>query len=219
MIIDCHVHIDQPGEAGQDPAADLLRAADRMGIDLLCVSALLGAERQQPTPEEIRESNDLVWSAVETHPERIAGYCYLNPCYLQQSLEEMERCIANGPFPGVKLWVSLFCDQPNLDPIAERAAELKAPILQSRDQLEPTHVGGAVVRLASPPNRGRERPLALVETNRPAWHACEGGKLVDGVGGLVLLGHCTRRVMRSSGSGLCVGFFTAASHLVKNEAR
>ena len=128
MVIDCHVHLrPYPGNV-EDPAGDLLRAADRMGIDRLCVSALVGGE--QPTPEEIRQSNDLVWEAVEKHPDRYVGFCYVNPCYLYQSLEELDRCIAQGPFRGVKLWVAMHCDQPNLDPIAQRARELRAPVLQ-----------------------------------------------------------------------------------------
>jgi hypothetical protein len=128
MIIDIHVHLRLPGGGSDDAAGDLLHFADRMGIDQLCVSALVGGE--QPTVEQVREANDTVWRAVEEHPDRFIGFCYLNPCYLFQSLDEMDRCIASGPFRGVKLWVAMLSDQPNLDPIAERAAALGTPILQ-----------------------------------------------------------------------------------------
>ncbi len=128
MIIDAHVHIHPRRDDPDDPGGYLLPFADRMGIDKLCVSTLIGGE--QPSPEEIRQSNDTVWQAVERHPDRIIGFCYLNPCYLYDSLDEMDRCIANGPFRGVKLWVAMHSDQPNLDPLADRAAELDVPILQ-----------------------------------------------------------------------------------------
>ena len=128
MIIDCHVHID-PNETPTDQrGAELLRFADRMGIDKLCASVLIGGE--QPTPEQVQESNDIVWQAVQQHPDRFIGMCYVNPCYLYHSLEELDRCIASGPFRGVKLWCAMHSDQPNLDPVADRAAELGAPILQ-----------------------------------------------------------------------------------------
>ena len=52
MIIDCNVHIHRYHDASEDCGADLLPAADRMGIHKLCVSVLLGGE--QPTPEDIR---------------------------------------------------------------------------------------------------------------------------------------------------------------------
>ena len=128
MVIDDHVHIEPHLGDPDDPGAYLLPPADRMGIDKLCVNTLIGG--QQPTPDDIRASNDLVWRALENHPDRFIGFCYLNPCYLYQSLDEMDRCIANGPFQGVKLWCSMHADQPNLDPIAQRAAELAAPVLQ-----------------------------------------------------------------------------------------
>ena len=63
MIIDCHVHIHRYHDASEDCGADLLPAADRMGIHKLCVSVLLGGE--QPTPEDIRRSNDTVARAIE----------------------------------------------------------------------------------------------------------------------------------------------------------
>jgi predicted TIM-barrel fold metal-dependent hydrolase len=127
VIIDCHVHVNPPAD-GERPGEYLLPFADRMGIDKLCLSRIDG--NQQPTPEQIEAANDLTWDAVRAFPDRFIGFCYLNPCYLYHSLEEVERCLSRGPFGGIKLWVSMWSDQPNLDPIAERAAELGVPVLQ-----------------------------------------------------------------------------------------
>ncbi len=129
MVIDCHVHIQGNRGTSEDRMGYLLEYADRVGIDRLCLS--LGTSRDHsPAPETFRRDNDMVWRALEMYPDRYIGFCYLNPCYLDESLEEIERCIAAGPFVGIKLWVAMLCDHPNLDPICERAAELGAPILQ-----------------------------------------------------------------------------------------
>ena len=129
MIIDCHVHINSGHGHGDDLMADMIRHADRMGIDQLCLS--LGFSRDHsPSPEVVEGENNLVWQEVERRPDRIIGFCYLNPNYTAASLAEMDRCIVRGPFRGIKLWVALPCDHPNLDPICERAAELGAPIQQ-----------------------------------------------------------------------------------------
>lgn len=153
MIIDCHVHIHRYHDASEDCGADLLPAADRMGIHKLCVSVLLGGE--QPTPEDIRRSNDTVARAIECYPDRYVGYCYLNPCYLLDSLREIDRCIVDGPCKGIKLWVSMHSDQPNLDPIAERACELGVPVLQHTwikttgnlaNEPEPRHLAALAAR-------------------------------------------------------------------------
>ena len=153
VIIDCHVHIHQYYKDLQDCGGSLLPAADRMGIDKLCVSVLLGGE--QPTPEDIVRSNDTVAAAIQRYPDRYVGYCYLNPCYLLQSLDEINRCIVEGPCRGIKLWVAMHSDQPNLDPIADRAAELRVPILQHTwikttgnlaNEPEPRHLAALAAR-------------------------------------------------------------------------
>jgi len=129
MIIDCHVHVNGGYGSESDRMADMIRFADRVGIDKLCLS--LGYSRdQQPSPEVIEGENDIVREEVERRPDRYIGMCYLNPNHLAHALGEMDRCIANGPFRGVKLWVAAPMSHPNLDPICERAAELGAPILQ-----------------------------------------------------------------------------------------
>jgi predicted TIM-barrel fold metal-dependent hydrolase len=129
MVIDCHVHVQGSWGTEEDRMGYLLEYADRMGIDRLCLS--LGTSRDyRPDMDTIRRDNDMVRDVLELHPDRYVGFVYLNPCYLQDSLDEIERCIADGPFTGIKLWVALHCSEPNLDPICERAAELGAPVLQ-----------------------------------------------------------------------------------------
>jgi len=154
MIIDCHVHIRSGYDDPDERVGGLIQYGDRMGIDRMCLS--LGTSREHyPNPDIITESNEMVWEAVEQHPDRFIGFCYLNPCYLYHSLGEMDRCIVNGPFRGIKLWIAMHCDQPNLDPVAERAAELGVPILQHTwikitgnlpDESEPRHLAALAER-------------------------------------------------------------------------
>jgi len=84
----------------------------------------------EPTPEELRTQNDEVLRAIAHSPDRVLGFVYLNPKHQEASLRELDRCVANGPLVGVKLWIALRCNREELDPLVRRAAELKAPILQ-----------------------------------------------------------------------------------------
>jgi len=131
VTIDCHVHLLGQAEGPLERGENLLRHADRVGIDIMCVSlGRFGGYHDASSLEKVAGNNAEVQSAVERWPDRFIGFCYLNPCYLPQSLAEIDRRIADGPFRGIKLLLDMFCDQPNLDPIAERAAELGAPIQQ-----------------------------------------------------------------------------------------
>ncbi|MBP6783326.1 MAG: amidohydrolase family protein [Verrucomicrobiales bacterium] len=130
MIWDLHCHLS--GVSGTTPGermAQLIAIADRMGIERLCV--YMGMKwSQDPDPDDLRRQNDEVLQAITRFPERTFGFVYLNPKHLDVSLAELERCVAKGPMVGVKLWVAKHCNAPELDPIIERAAELKAVIFQ-----------------------------------------------------------------------------------------
>ena len=68
--------------------------------------------------------------ALRPWPDRAFGFVYLNPKHLDFSLSEFDRCVRDGPMVGVKLWVAKRCNASELDPIAERATRIHAPILQ-----------------------------------------------------------------------------------------
>ncbi len=108
-----------------------MRGADRVGIERMCLSLGIYRSYHEPHPlDAMRVHNDDVQSVIERWPDRFIGFCFLQPSYLPQSLEEMDRRIANGPFRGVKMLYDIYCDEPNYDPIADRAAELGVPIQQ-----------------------------------------------------------------------------------------
>jgi uncharacterized protein len=130
MIWDLHVHLSGvDGVTPEERLARMIAVAERMGIERLCV--YLGLTfTEDPSPETFRRDNDQVLRAIGKFPDRAFGFVYLNPKHVEASLAELERCVANGPMVGVKLWVALRCSAPELDPIVKRAAELKAVIYQ-----------------------------------------------------------------------------------------
>jgi predicted TIM-barrel fold metal-dependent hydrolase len=130
-IWDVHCHLANP-LTGKDPAARLgrlIEVADRMGISRVCV--YMGMKwTYDPTPDDLRQQNDQVLTAIRRWPDRAFGFVYVNPKHGRASLDEINRCIADGPMVGVKLWVAMRANSPELDPIVERATELKAVIFQ-----------------------------------------------------------------------------------------
>ncbi len=129
-IWDLHCHLS--GVPGADPAERLgllIEFADRLGIEKLCV--YMGMKwSHDPSPQDMRKQNDEVLQALDTWHHRAFGFVYLNPNHVKESLAELERCVARGPMVGVKLWVARHCNAPELDPIVERAMELKAIVFQ-----------------------------------------------------------------------------------------
>ena len=129
-IWDLHCHLS--GIEGRNPAqrmTRLLRYADRMGIARLCV--YMGMRWSYvPSPADMRQQNDDVLEAIAAYPDRVLGFVYLNPQHTDESLRELDRCVADGPMVGVKLWVATRANEARLDPLIERATELQAPVFQ-----------------------------------------------------------------------------------------
>jgi predicted TIM-barrel fold metal-dependent hydrolase len=129
-IWDLHCHLSSVlGNTPEARLRKLLEYADRMGIARLCV--YMGMEwSYDPSPKKMRQDNDEVLRALRHFPDRAFGFVYLNPKHTQASLDELNRCVRDGPMVGVKLWVAQHCNAPELDPIIERATALKAIVFQ-----------------------------------------------------------------------------------------
>jgi uncharacterized protein len=129
QIWDLHGHLSGAGRTPEESIDRSLKVADRMGIRRVVVSMGMSFS-YDPSPEDFRRQNDDVLRAVRHAPDRVFGFVYLNPKHGPESLKELDRCVVDGPMVGVKLWVAVHCNDPRLDPIISRAAELKAPIYQ-----------------------------------------------------------------------------------------
>lgn len=130
-IWDVHTHlIGIPGRTPEERLAKLLECADRMGISRVCLFMGMSEKGFDPSPEEFRQDNDEALRAIRRFPDRAFGFVYLNPRHTQASLDELKRCVRDGPMVGVKLLAAEHCNRPTLDPIIDLATALKAPVLQ-----------------------------------------------------------------------------------------
>jgi uncharacterized protein len=130
-IWDLHCHPVR-GDSPYKRMEYMVDFADRMGVERMCIH--MGwpfPMAVDATPEQFRQDNDHILAILKDWGSRAAGFVYLNPHrYLKESLHELERCVADGPMVGVKLWVGAKCNLPEYDPIVKRAAELKAVVMQ-----------------------------------------------------------------------------------------
>jgi predicted TIM-barrel fold metal-dependent hydrolase len=127
--IDAHMHVCGGGQRFLGCDADsVIDAADRLGIDqLVCSIPITGG--RWATPDEVRACNDGLLEAMGRYPNRILGYCFLNPGYGREALEELERCVVREGMVGVKLYNQYKINDPVVFPIIERTIELGVPIL------------------------------------------------------------------------------------------
>jgi len=125
MIIDAHTHLGVLG-AFRATADDLIRWADRAGIDKMVVSHL-GA-----IFSDTRAGNAELAAAMRAHPDRILGYASFTSAYAGRAvLDEIERCVNDYGMCGLKIYSASkrSVAEPAMFPIVARAAALGLPIL------------------------------------------------------------------------------------------
>lgn len=127
MRLDCHSHISSSALFDGLTLEGLIDMADRLSIDQLCCS--LPVVTGLPAPELVRECNDAVFAAMRAFPDRILGYCYVNPGYGRESLEEIDRCLGELGMIGIKLYRQYKANDPVVFPVIEKAVAMGVPVL------------------------------------------------------------------------------------------
>ena len=89
---DVHAHVGTPGPNPAKRMEALVRIADRVGVERLCIF-MSPPWQHEPKSEEFRRSNDDVLAILKEWGSRAFGFVYLNPVYTKESLAELERCV------------------------------------------------------------------------------------------------------------------------------
>lgn len=122
----CHLMSDLPGPDWQYCKPEILRAEELYGISKFYVSTIDGPAFY-PDADCIANCNRLTAEFMKERPDLIRGMVYLNPKNAN-TLDELQKCVDQG-FVGVKLWISQYCDDPCVYPLAERLIDLDIPVL------------------------------------------------------------------------------------------
>jgi len=119
--IDAHCHVGLYGPLPED-ADKQIDSANRMGIEFLSISKPI--TRGEGTPEEFKEYNNTIHSAMKLYPQRFVGFFTVNPLYQKESLEEIKRCADLG-FAGYKGYTQAKVNDPLYYPIIEKLIDHK----------------------------------------------------------------------------------------------
>lgn len=149
MLIDIHAHLWGPDPDNAQHKVEILKACDLYNISKVYISSL---SSMYPDKEEITALNKGTYGFMTEHPDKIGGFCYINPVH-SNALEELKKGIEEYGMSGMKLWVATFCDDPRVNPLIEKCIEYRIPILvhafhKAVDQLEFETLGRHVDILA-----------------------------------------------------------------------
>ena len=133
--LDIHVHPignfgPHPLEGPEEDTRYLLEAADRSGVEKMCLFSLHNTCPREPTVEQLIEANDYALRMRDLARDVFIPFCYVNPMYPDESVTEIDRCVDGERMCGIKLWVARRATDPGLDPILEQSVALDVPVLQ-----------------------------------------------------------------------------------------
>ncbi|SHF84701.1 hypothetical protein SAMN05443144_11417 [Fodinibius roseus] len=152
-IWDLHYH-------GLSSHAEIMPYFDRMGVERvfsLDIARLRGGGGTVSAAEAEKNAQENI-ALLEKEHERMSGIIRIDPTRVEETLELIDRLIANGPCVGIKtgrpLDEPVTVAHPNYDPIIRRLAELEAIIYIHSGYMvggEPrTYYGGTRVGEAHP---------------------------------------------------------------------
>lgn len=146
--LDVHTHVASPALtelfatfAGEDlvpaTADDLVERLDEAKVEraIILSAGYLGGPVGWTDASHMVAENDFVAAEVERHPDRLLGFCGINPV-VAGAAEEVDRCLGLPGMAGVKLhlegsWVNLTdpAHVAGLGAVFDRVAERDAPVL------------------------------------------------------------------------------------------
>ncbi|MCD4823515.1 MAG: amidohydrolase [Phycisphaerae bacterium] len=123
MIIDTHGHYGEWAFASKGHSVEyLVELLERYGIDTCILSSSLGVVY------DFREGNSSLASTIQNYPQ-LLGYIVLNPNYLTESIQELEKYAHNEKFVGIKIHSDYTAQEPNFREYVEllRVVDEKYP--------------------------------------------------------------------------------------------
>lgn len=118
----------------QDLGALRVADMDKHGIDMQVLSySAPGVQMVEPSEAVplAQKANDMLSSAIESYPDRFAGFATLPTTAPEKAADELTRTVTELGFKGAMIngrTSDLFLDHASFDPILETASELNVPI-------------------------------------------------------------------------------------------
>ena len=124
MIVDVHAHI--MSFDWQEDVARLLNVAERYGVNRYYFSSLDGSA--YPDEENVAQGNAIAAKCVRDYPGLFNGYVHVNPRN-KDSLDVLKKGMEEQGLSGLKLLISVYCNDPLVFPLVEKMIEYDRPIL------------------------------------------------------------------------------------------
>lgn len=130
MSIDAHNHLGGPdkGDGKSQGPEDILATMDGSGIE----KAVVFPFNEEDPGISFSRCNGYIAAAVKAHPDRLIGFCRLDPNFGRLAVKELERSVQELGLSGIKLHPTsqnFTLDDPWLYEILAAAQDMGLPVV------------------------------------------------------------------------------------------
>lgn len=130
MLIDAHNHLGGPdkGDGKSQGPDEILASMDRAGIERAVVFPFC----EEDPGVSFSRCNDYIAAAAVAHPDRLIGFCRLDPNFRELAVRELERSVQALGLRGIKLHPTsqnFSLDDPWLYEILAASQDMGLPVV------------------------------------------------------------------------------------------
>ncbi|MBQ2763849.1 MAG: amidohydrolase family protein [Firmicutes bacterium] len=125
-----------------------LETLDVLGIDQMVISNPVNFDKHC-SPELFMTANNTVYEAIQRYPDMLYGMAFINPGYHDAMIKEIERCVNDLGFVGIKLYHQYFMDDPAQFALVEKSIALDVPVLMHSAAVTDAYTKNAQPRLSN----------------------------------------------------------------------
>ena len=127
-VVNWHEHVSQTknGTLNESSVERLIQSAKNTYTDAVVSSIPL--LNYPCSPEEFCHANKVQYEACK-QCDMLYGLAFVDVGFTKEAIKEIERCVYDYGFIGIKLYHQYFIDDPQQYPVIEKCIELDIPIL------------------------------------------------------------------------------------------
>ena len=151
-VIDAHLHLISQtmtdaltgGGVPFSGAEELIALLDEANVEKAVINSMALIATGAPDDAGVRAKNDFVAAEVAKFPNRLIGFCGINPLYAG-ALEELDRCLNPGGMVGIKLVVNAKAPDFEIPDLAnpDHVVILSAVFDKAQEHNAPVHLHSA----------------------------------------------------------------------------
>lgn len=129
-----HVWLNADGTMNETEFDTMMEHAAMVGMDTMVISSPITTSGHESI-SQMQHVNNIVADAARKYPGKVYGLAFVDPFHGKEAIREIDRCVNDLGFIGVKMYHQYHISDAMQYPIIEKCIDLDIPILMHAGKL------------------------------------------------------------------------------------